>query len=211
MGAACINIGSQNDAVLSVPFDMPVSYIMSNASEDPLSRMRNSANIYCNTVSPLRTGDADVATLSVSVWARLKSTNLNAIRYSVVPTETLVQTLSGGAQSKARLDNGLRGFWNAIESLPIIGSIADGVGNVIGEAGLGIIGLVDPSHVDEVEDRLTGIGIISGKGKDKGKGGNVLGAFEKAKDSPKKAEKRSCARTEIRVAAGCLVNSSSNV
>lgn len=167
-----LDLGTQNQVDYVVPYEAPSSYIISETSEDSLSAVRDSALFAVVPVSALKTGDTNAQSLEVVVWASIEECNLNGLRYDVTPTTSLlaasapIQNLEGGAMSVCK------DIWGVVESIPVIGSIADTLGNVAGEFAVSINNAFGgPSTF---EQNLTDIGMISGKGKDKGKGGGLL-------------------------------------
>lgn len=177
-----LNLGVQNDLKYVVPYDMPSNYVCTELSEDPLSMIRDSALFSCICISPLRTGDTESQSLDFTIWYRFLGTRLNGMRYDVTPTSAMLNQseeirheeptmfLAGGGLSTAVGD-----IWNFVESIPIIGSVADTIGNVVGEFAVGADQLIlGKDHADKFHDNLSAVGVTNDRGKDKGKGGSLL-------------------------------------
>uniref|UniRef100_A0AAT9JAD5 Polyprotein n=1 Tax=Cryptotermes secundus iflavirus 1 TaxID=3032214 RepID=A0AAT9JAD5_9VIRU len=163
LGTATLEIGKQNDARYVVPYSLPQANLVLEDTEDTMSYVRNSGQLRCKCVVPLNTGDAGEQTLSVSVWFKFTHVQLNAVRYTQDITSQMYRT--------GNIDSILGDVWGAVESIPIIGSMADMLGNIVGEAAVGLDGLFhgrDSAFNKEFRERLEKIGVISGKGKNKG-------------------------------------------
>lgn len=192
-----LDLGMQNDAEYLVPFEACSNFIIPEQHEDPTSAIRNHAELYVICISPLRTGDGDIQTIPIAITYQIEKAHLNAMRYTLTPTASLVSdvTYNGGSQS---IISSLKNVWSSVESIPVIGSIADFVGEVIGHAAIGVSSLVssDSTHERFVQN-MHEVGIVGGD-KNKGKGETIVNDLIDGMDAHDKL-RRSPAQMEINV------------
>lgn len=183
LGASVLDLGTQNDVQVTIPFNIPANLLYIESSENPLSAMRNSGMVSCVCVSPFKTGDTNLQDVEASVWIQCRSVRMTSMRYDKTPTATFVNDDDHILYpAGAGISTAVGDVWNFVESIPVIGSVANTIGNVIGEFAVGADRLILGSeHADRFADNLAAAGVISDKDKDKGGGASIFGSLARSR------------------------------